>query len=183
MGAKEPRTRANLFDSSHWFSPVSLEGQPGARSGVSTDPKTVRKFTGSGKFDLRFSFYSSSGSTTPRDDAYATFNNAGDMFSKHGHVYAKINSQYKWKVLKKDSGKKFTGSTICWIPASKKTSVRGYEPGLFMGKGSCHLNNDANEIMVKSHYVNSKGWYGGQHALLNSGALQTKSGKIAIWVR
>merc|ERR1712032_1260960 len=95
----------------------------------------------------------------------------------------KKNSQYTWKILKNGAKKKFSGSTICWIPGSKKTGVRGYEAGLFMGRGSCHLDNDGNEIMVKSHYTNAKGWYGGQHALLNSGSLQAKSGKIAIWVR
>ena len=44
-------------------------------------------------------------------------------------------------------------------------------------------SHDHDEIMVKSHYVNGKGWYSGQHAMLNSGSLQAKSGKIAIWVR
>ena len=182
-GAKESVNRANLFDASHWFSPVALEGQSGARSGASTNPKTIRQFIGGGAFDLRFSFYDSPGSNTPRDDAYASFKSVGDMFSVGGTVTANKGKQYSWKVLKLESKKKFNGSTICWIPASRQTGGRGYEPGLFMGVGSCHLNNDANELMVKSHYRNAKGWYSGQHALLSSGALQMKSGKIAIWVR
>merc|ERR1712048_477081 len=80
-GAKEPVSRANLFDASHWVSPVTLDGQPGARSGASTKPSTVRQFIGGGSFDLRFSFYDSSSSISPRDDAYATFSSAGNMFS------------------------------------------------------------------------------------------------------
>merc|ERR1711937_771328 len=127
MGAKEPVSRANLFDSSHWVSPVTLAGQPGARSGVGTKPSTVRKFTGNGAFDLRFSFYDPSGSSTPRDDGYATFKSAGDMFSEAGTVAANKNKQYTFKVLKLgSSGKKFSGNTICWIPAPRKTGARGY---------------------------------------------------------
>merc|ERR1712025_1245564 len=134
--AKEPVSRANLFDASHWVSPVGLDGQPGARSGVSTKPSTVRQFMGSGAFDLRFSFYDSSASISPRDDAYATFSSPGNMFSDAGTVIAAKNKLYKWKVIKQgSSGKKFSGSTICWIPAPRATSVRGYEPGLFMGVG------------------------------------------------
>ena len=182
--AKEPTTRANLFDSSHRFSPVTLAGQQGARSGASTNPKTVRHFMGNGPYDLRFSFYSSASSTTPRDDAYATFAAPGAFFGS-GTVRAHTKDEdYSWTIVKQGSGatKTFYGSIICWI--SSGTSARGYEPGLFMGSGgSCHLNNDHNDIMVKSHYVNSKGWYGGQHALLKSGRLQAQSGKIAIWVR
>ena len=183
-GAKESKNRANLFDASHWFSPVSLAPQVGARSGVSTNPTTVRSFIGNGAFDLRFSFYSSESSTTPRDDAYATFAAPGAFFGS-GTVRAHTKDEdYSWTIVKQGSGatKTFYGSIICWI--SSGTSARGYEPGLFMGSGgSCHLNNDHNDIMVKSHYTNAKGWYGGQHALLNSGSLQAKSGKIAMWVR
>jgi len=182
-GAKESVNRANLFDSSHWVSPVTLKDQPGAISGVSTKPSTVRKFIGGGAFDLRFTFYDSAGSSTPRDDAYASFKSGYGMFSDSGTVKTLLSSKrYTWHVLKKESGKKFAGSIICWIGSG--TSARGYEPGLFMGTGSsCHLNNDANEIMMKSHYRNAKGWYGGMHALLNSGRLQHSSGKIAVWVR
>ena len=182
MGAKEPVSRANLFDASHWFSPVTLAGQEGARSGASTNPKTVRKFMGDGPFDLRFSFYDSASSTTPRDDAYATFAGPGGMSNSGTVRLHSANGDYTWTIIKQGNTKKvFGGTTICWITSG--TSSRGYEPGLFMGKGSCHLDNDHDEIMVKSHYVNSKGWYAGQHALLNSGSLQAKSGKIAIWVR
>ena len=183
-GAKESVNRANLFDSSHWRSPVTVDGQPGPRSGVSTRPSTVRQFIGPGAFDLRFSFYDSSGSTSPRDDAFATFATPGSFFAKTGNVKAhSANGDYTWTIIKQGSSSKtFTGSIICWI--SSGTSARGYEPGLFMGTGgSCHLNNDYNEIMVKSHYRNAKGWYGGMHGLLNSGALQVKSGKIVMWVR
>merc|ERR1712127_84599 len=183
VGAKESVNRGNLFDGSHWFSPVALEGQPGARSGVSTNPKTVRKFIGSGAFDLRFSFYDSAASPAPRDDAYATFAAPGNMFNPGNVKLHSANGDYSWTILKQGSTTKtFYGSIICWITSG--TSARGYEPGLFMGSGSsCHLNNDYNDIMVKSHYVNGAGWYGGMHALLNSGALQVKSGKIAMWVR
>ena len=182
-GAKDPVTRANLFDASHWFSPVALEGQAGARSGVSTKPSTVRQFIGDGAFDLRFSFYSSASSNTPRDDAYATFAAPGGFFGSGTVRTHTANGDYTWTILKIGSDSNtFYGSIICWI--SSGTSARGYEPGLFMGSGgSCHLNNDANDLMVKSHLRNAKGWYSGQHALLNSGSLQAKSGKIAMWVR
>ena len=179
--AKEPTTRANLFDASHWYSPVTLAPQPGARSGVSTNPKMIRDVIGDNAFDLRFSFYSSASSTEPRDDAYATFATPGSMFNSGAVKLHSANGDYTWTILKQGNTKKvFGGTTICWITSGFS---RGYEPGLFMGRGSCHLDNDHDEIMVKSHYTNAKGWYGGQHALLNSGSLQAKSGKIAIWVR
>ena len=180
-GAKEPKNRANLFDASHWYSPVTLASQPGARSGVSTNPKMIRDVIGDNAFDLRFSFYSSASSTEPRDDAYATFATRRGMFGSGTAKLHSANGDYLWTILKQGNAKKvFGGTTICWITSGFS---RGYEPGLFMGKGSCHLDNDHDEIMVKSHYTNAKGWYGGQHALLNSGSLQAKSGKIAIWVR
>ena len=183
-GAKDPVTRANLFDASHWTNPVLIDAQSGALSGVSTKPSTVRALVGTGAFDLRFSFYGSAGSNSPRDDAYATFTGIGSMFSDAGTVKALLeNGDYSWSIIKQQStDKTFSGRIICWI--SSGTSARGYEPGLFMGSGgSCHLNNDANDLMVKSHLRNAKGWYSGQHALLNSGSLQAKSGKIAMWVR
>ena len=184
MKAKESVNRANLFDASHWSDPVSIDGQSGALSGVSTNPRTVRQFIGSGAFDLRFSFYGSESSNSPRDDAYATFMGIGGMFGDSSTVKAlSANGDYSWTILKQQSTTKtFSGGIICWIAAG--TDARGYEPGLFMGSGgSCHLNNDHDDIMVKSHYVNKNGWYGGMHALLNSGSLQVKSGKIAMWVR
>merc|ERR1712032_1504652 len=177
----EPTTRANLFDASHWYSPVTLAPQPGARSGVSTNPKMIRDVIGDNAFDLRFSFYSSASSTEPRDDAYATFATRRGMFGSGTAKLHSANGDYTWTILKQGNAKKvFGGTTICWITSGFS---RGYEPGLFMGRGSCHLDNDHDEIMVKSHYTNAKGWYGGQHALLNSGSLQAKSGKIAMWVR
>ena len=157
-GAKESKNRANLFDSSHWSNPMVIEPQAGALSGVSTKPSTVRTLIGTGAFDLRFSFYGSAGSNSPRDDAYATFMNIGSMFGDGSTVKAlSEKGDFSWTIIKQQSTRKtFSGRIICWI--SSGTSARGYEPGLFMGSGgSCHLNNDHDDIMVKSHYVNSKG--------------------------
>ena len=185
-GASEPVARANLFDSSHWASSVSLAPQSGANSGVSTKPSNVRGYIGGGAFDVRFSFYDSEAATTPRDDAYATFKSLGNLFSDSSSVKNTKGSQYSWKVLKQGStGKQFTGDLVCWSPTlSAGLKQRSYEGGLFMGDGnSCHLDNDANEIQMKSHYVSSGGWHSGQHGLLDHGALQVKSKKIAVWVR
>ena len=81
------------------------------------------------------------------------------------------------------TGTKFTGSTICW--STDGTKQRNYESGLFMGVGSCHLNNDPNEIQMKSHLVTKAGWYPGYHGLLYQGnaVLRVQSKKIAVWVR
>eukprot|EP01052_Picozoa_sp_SAG31_P024235 SAG31_NODE_2048_length_6565_cov_2.692700_5_plen_207_part_00 len=79
-GAGEPRENANLFSNTHWGSSVTLEPQEGANSGLSTNPDIIReRYLGDGGFDLRFSFYETSESMSPRDDAYATFPSVGDM--------------------------------------------------------------------------------------------------------
>jgi len=189
-GASEPRARGNLFDSSHWATSVDLAPKTGADSGVSTKPSNVRAYAGAGKFELRFSFYANEADSTPRDDGVASFKTLGTMFSDKSNIHATRNSQYTWKVLKQGStGKQFTGDMVCWLPSGTAATLgsrgkTGYEGGLFMGDGgSCHLDNDNNEIMMKSHYTSSGNWYGGMHGFLTSGALQVGSKKIAVWVR
>ena len=147
--AKEPTSRANLFDKSHWVKDLKLEVQDGELSGVSTNPDIIRRYLGSGSkpVDVRFSFYGNTYTKSTRDDAYATFDEPGELFGG-GNVkaYAK-KGDYTWNVLKHSSKGPFSGAVVCWIGSG--LDHRGYEPGLFMGEGtSCHLANNKAAVMV-----------------------------------
>jgi hypothetical protein len=192
--AKESSRRADLFDSSHWSKSLGIDAQSGVNSGISTDPKRILEdLLGDGSFDVRFSFYGSENSTTPRDDAYATFHNGkkSGLFSASGAKLLKSSKAYTWKVLKQGSkGQEFGGNVICWVPDDKRKSLRHtYEGGLFMGhtadygRHGCHLSNSRNSIQVKSHLAAGNGWYKSQPAMLHHARLQVESYKIAIWVR
>ena len=148
--AKEPTTRANLFDQSHWAKEVTLAPQEGELSGVSTNPDVVHQnYLGSGSksVDVRFSFYGTTLTTSSRDDAYATFDKPGELFGG-GTVRAfSSKGDYRWNILKHSSKATFAGDIVCWIGSG--TDERGYEPGLFMGEGtSCHLSNNKKAVMV-----------------------------------
>ena len=148
--AKEPTTRANLFDKSHWAKEVTFANQDGELSGVSTNPDFISsQYLGSGSksVDVRFSFYGNSHTTSSRDDAYATFDKPGELFGG-GNVKAYVaKGDYTWNVLKHSTLGPFSGAVVCWIGSG--IDHRGYEPGLFMGEGdSCHLANNKAAVMV-----------------------------------
>ena len=87
----------------------------------------------------------------------------------------------------------YLGSTLCW-GNNVTTSYRFYEYGLHVGsaangKKPCHLANDEQEIMLKSHYalVDPTGrrarWDLAEFGFLNSYVLQAPCKRIALWVR
>ena len=204
ISAEESTDRADLFDSSHWLDAVTLDPESGVRSGVSTKPSKVRAMIGNGAFDLRFSFYETDASTTPSDDGYAKFSELGNMFSDAGVVKAEKGTGYAWTTLKHTRTQAtFKGAFICWIPQNLQRLHRGFEAGLFMGSADnvpdercrkfCHLDNDKNQIQLKSLYAKSVDYYSDQSEWYknnqrlslvdNQGTTNFRSEKIAIWVR
>ena len=176
--------RSNLWHSSHWASSVALApGSTGLASGVSTQPYFVRSYCGSSSWDVRFSFYDSASDTLPAADGYARFtaSSGANMFTDAPSTVDPTTTRgagdYTWTTL---AGSSIFGETICWVP---DWTPRSYEGGLFMGSGSCHMNNDVSITQLKSHYATSSGWYAPQHSLLLSNVLQVPYSKIAVWVR
>ncbi|XP_046843650.1 uncharacterized protein LOC124437764 [Xenia sp. Carnegie-2017] len=85
------------------------------------------------------------------------------------------------------------GSTLCWGD-NVNASYRFYEHGLHfgspsLGKKRCHLANDENEVMLKSHYTvmedgtTNMRWDRAQFGFLKSTFLQVPCKRIAVWIR
>jgi len=188
-GTKVSMDTANIWHESHWGGP-SLEPGKGGDSGISTEPKLIEAYKGSGDWELRFSFYPTQDAKEPHYDGIVTLDKArgAKMFKPDPHgeyVSYRRNHEYTFRVLRGDKNR-WHGGRLCWT-----CHRSGYEGGLHFGhdNGNCHLHNDHNQVMLKSHYARCgadckcNAWYGGHHGFLKHGRLQVQSEKIAVWIR
>jgi len=199
-GTKVDFAYANIWHKSHWGGP-SLEPGREMDSGISTNPKLIAAYKGSGDWELRFSFYDAEDATEPVNDGVVTLSKEKGQrifhpvpqdvnFGYHHHNkcancngvhYMLHKSDYSFKKLK-TTGQSWRGMSLCWT-----CHRHHYEGGLHFGSGHhCHLDNNGGEIMLKSHLgrcdnnCKATSWYGGHHGFLEHGALQVKHKKIAV---
>ena len=197
LGSKVDPLTANLFHSVHTRDFVDLTITSDENSGIHLKNSIIRKLFMSGRQSVRFTYVTASEGWTPSEDAYAAFNseNANKMFLGDTLAdYSRDNGDYTWNVLRHERQHlTFSGSIICW-GMDVNSDYRYYDQGLHAGtptRGNkkCHLSNDENQVMLKSHYarLDSSGrsaeWDRAQFGFLGSKFLQAPCQRIALWVR
>ena len=183
-----PKEHANFWHGIHSRMFIQPEYVPiGEESGVHLPTEIVASLFEDNLRSLRFSFYKGKTLTQPpsNDGVASFFSNVG-MFSNHTTVQLKKGEDYEFRLLRHydPTATSFGAGTICWCT---RLDTRGYDGGLFMGEGSCHLNNDHSKVMMKSHYThmhnNILSWYPGRHGFLKQSTLQVQHNAIMLWVR
>ena len=183
--------QANFWHEAHSrLSVAPIFVSRGLESGVHLPLNVVRQLFTDGFNSIRFSFYKSQNLTSQGDnDAIAQFYQSYNLFTNASQVLDK-GKHYDFLVLRhnKPYTTVFTGERICWLQNSRRAN--NYEGGLFMGTDTlygarypCHINSDVKLVQLKSHYMRSNAWYGGQHSFLTRGALQVPHKAIQIFVR
>jgi len=182
----EEYATANLWHFSHWRQTVDLAPGEGLESGISTNPSNITAYKGAGDWELRYTLF-------PKEDSAV-----GDAIHDGVITLSKANGKNVFapnpdrELVNYAKGKKFSfrklkgnpnGDRLCWT-----CSRNSYEGGLHIGQGgNCHLNNNRNVVMLKSHlgHCNSacrcNRWSG--HGFLEKGRLQVASKKIVVWIR
>ena len=189
--------QANLFHAIHQRDMVDLSITRDADSGVHLNNSIIRQIFVNGRQSIRFTFVNSENNWTPSDDVYAAFNpgrvNKIFIDGVWSALYRK-NLDYTWNIIRHTKrSKKFNGQVICWGNQVSE-SYRHYDQGLHFGSPSagrkpCHLANDENEIMLKSHYAFMDGsplkgkWDSAQFGFLGARFVQVPFKRIALWVR
>lgn len=68
--------------------------------------------------------------------------------------------------------------TIACFAVSYGANYRGYDHGLHIGRGDCHLDNNNAIFQLKSHITSGGNgfgdWYAPQHAFLHHNILQVR---------
>ena len=191
VGSIAPPAHGNLWHEAHSrLSVAPTFVSRGRESGVHLPVHIVRHLFTNGFNSIRFSFYKSENLTGRADnDAFAELYKSYNLFSNETSVLDK-GKHYNFHVLRhsKPYSTTFTGERICWLKSD--STIRVYEAGLFMGTDTeqigsytCHMNNDANIVQMKSHYVYSGSWNSARHSLLTEAALQVPHKAIQIFVR
>lgn len=190
-GSKAPLSYANLFHEVHARSTVRPEFVSlGPNSGVHLPLPFLDQLFKVGRQSLRFSFFKGFKpdlKAAPTNDGVAHFKRPFELFTRKS-LHLSKGRDYQFEVLRQSEPERtsFKGGVVCWLPVGKYRS--GFEGGLFLGKsvgGSCHIDNDLNAVMLKSHYTykNGKAWYSGWHSMLQYGRYQEGHDAIMIWVR
>ena len=189
LSSSVPREHANFWHKIHSRMFIRPDYIPvGEESGVHLPPEVVAPLMEDNLRSLRFSFYKGANLTQPpTNDGVASFFFNFGLFSSDMTVQLTKGKDYEFRLLKHSdpTTTNFRAGTICWCT---RVESRGYEGGLFMGEGgSCHLNNDNNEVMIKSHYTymhnNALSWYPHRHGFLKQNTLQVQHNAIMLWVR
>ncbi len=147
-------------------SDFDMAREPGPDGAASLDPQLVRRMFTDGSQHLRFSFYDDGYSfNDPAEDAYADYSSGTDpgLFVKgSAGVRSVLGTDYSWNILSHERAGTYTfsGGEVCWGD-QQGSAWRQYEHGLHMGKYHatipCHIDNDVNDVMFKSHYANFEG--------------------------
>ena len=197
LGSKTDPLRANLFHDIHQRDSVDLSIKSDANAGIHLNNTVIRLLFKNGRQSVRFTFVDSENGWMPSEDAYAAFNPSRDniMFvDQQWGEYRVDNLDYTWNVIKHSrKDKKFDGRIVCW-GNKVKHSYRFYDQGLHVGSPAtahkpCLLDNNENEVMLKSHYSMLQGspfkarWDRAQFGFLGAGFVQVPNKRIAIWVR
>ena len=190
VGSSVPREHANFWHPIHSRMFIRPDYVPlGEESGVHLPREIIGPLIDDNLRSLRFSFYKGTDLTaTPANDGVASFfSKQGGLFSPSVTTSLQKGVHYEFRHLKRTypSSTSFRASRLCWN--TKDGTERGYEGGLFLGVGSCHLDNNHSEVMLKSHFVNmTKGaltWYIGAHGFLRNSVFQLPHDAIMLWVR
>ena len=196
-GSKTNPLNANLFHDIHQRDTVDLSIKSNIDAGVHLNDTIIRMLFVSGRQSVRFTFVGSGNDWTATEDAYAAFNPSkkNRMFVDHEWgQYTLDNVDYTWNIIKHTrKDKTFSGKIICW-GNKVKHSYRFYDHGLHVGSPAsahkpCLLDNNENEVMLKSHYATLQGsplkarWDMAQFGFLGAQFVQVPNKRIAIWVR
>lgn len=196
-GSKTNPLNANLFHDIHQRDTVDLSIKSNVDAGVHLNDTIIRMLFISGRQSVRFTFVGSGNDWTATEDAYAAFNPSkkNRMFVDHEWgQYTLDNVDYTWNIIKHTrKDKTFSGKIICW-GNKVKHSYRFYDHGLHVGSPAsahkpCLLDNNENEVMLKSHYATLQGsplkarWDMAQFGFLGAQFVQVPNKRIAIWVR
>lgn len=197
LGSKTNPMTANLFHDIHQRDSVDMSIKSNADAGIHLNDTIIRLLFVSGRQSVRFTFVGSGNDWTPTEDAYAAFNPSkkNSMFVDHEWgQYTLDNVDYTWNIIQHSrKDKTFTGKIICW-GNKVKHSYRFYDHGLHVGSPAsahkpCLLDNNQNEVMLKSHYATLQGsplkarWDMAQFGFLGAQYVQVPNKRIAIWVR
>lgn len=185
----------SLFHNIHQRDSIDLSITHDKDAGVHLNNSLIRMLFKNGRQSIRFTFVTKEDGWNPSEDAYAIFHpgRSNTVFvDGTWAAYNLSNMDYTWNIIKHTRrNKKFEGKLICW-GNDVMTSYRYYDHGLHFGSPAsrhkpCLLDNNENEIMLKSHYAILNGqqarWDMAQFGFLSAKYLQAENKRIAIWVR